>query len=106
MDYDGLVLELGMPWKSEAARSALFDDMPQSCDALLRGLFQGTPVVRAACAGILDHAPHDERIERALVAATGDPDWRVRTSALHSLSCAPCKPDGCLTTDGVGALIN
>src|SRR5687767_4800896 len=80
--------------------------MPASCDALLQGLFQGTPAVRRACAGILDHAPHDDRIERALTAAATDPDWKVRKAALHSLSCAECKPDGCLTTDGVGALIS
>lgn len=80
--------------------------MPDSVEALLRGLFQGPPLVRDGCAAILDHAPHDARIESALLAASADPDWRVRKSALHSLSCAACKPDGCLTTDGIGALVS
>jgi hypothetical protein len=54
----------------------------------------------------LDHAPHDERIEHALVEAASDRNKKVRKAALHALSCARCKPDGCLTTDGVGTLVD
>ncbi|MCA1845390.1 MAG: sister chromatid cohesion protein PDS5 [Actinobacteria bacterium] len=100
------MLDLAYPDRSKGAWSVLLAALPDSVSALLEGLFQGTPVVRAGCAAILDHADHDDRIERALIQALNDPDWRVRKAAVHSLSCADCKPDGCLTTDGIGALIN
>jgi HEAT repeat protein len=104
--FGDLVAALDDAARKEQASIELRGALPRSCDAVLRGLTHGSPPVRAACAAILDHAPHDERVERALLAALEDSHWRVRKAVLHALSCAECKPDGCLTTDGVGALVD
>jgi hypothetical protein len=104
--HDELVDALDDPSRKAEAFEVLRQALPASCEAVLRGLTHASPAVRASCAAILDHAPHDERVERALLDALDDPHWRVRKAVLHSLSCAECKPDGCLTTDGVGALVD
>ena len=102
--YDEHVRGLADPERRESCAATLREELPDSCDALVRGLLEGSASVRRSCAGILDHAPHDERVEQALRLAAKDADWRVRKAALHSLSCAPCKPDGCLTADGAPIL--
>ncbi len=38
-------------------------------------------------------------------AATRDRNRKVRRAALNAPGCGVCKPDGCLTTDGVGFLV-
>jgi len=62
--------------------------------------------VRAAAAAVLDHAEQDEGVEQALRSATGDPDARVRDAAFHSLSCAHCKPDGCVAGESIDVLVH
>lgn len=104
--YETLVAALWEPATRRQVADELRRALPESCDALLDGLRDGPPSVRRWCAGVLDHAPHDERIEAALVEAARDRNKKVRKAALHALSCARCKPDGCLTTDGVGALLD
>ncbi len=112
MRYEELVAQLNTDDKR--ARVALIeklrDLLPDSVDAALAGMRDPRPLAGAACAAILDHADHDDRIEEALRQATRDPDARARKSALHSLSCAHCKPDGCVVDDSVdylvGALLN
>ena len=108
MQYEQLVAQLNTDDKR--TRVALIEQLrallPDSADAALAGLRDPRPLVRAACAAVLDHADHDDRIERALREATRDPDARVRKSALHSLSCAHCKPDGCVVDDSVDYLVD
>lgn len=52
--------------------------------------------VRLAAAAALDDLPQTPEIEQALLTATRDVDARVRRAAMHSLTCAHCKPDGCV----------
>lgn len=105
MQFSELVTSLREPGTRLEVASRLRDALPESCDALLDGLRSGPPSVRRWCAVVLDHAPHDLRIEDALRRAAADRNRKVRRAALHALSCANCKPDGCLTTDGIGFLL-
>jgi HEAT repeat protein len=105
LTYENLVASLVEPETRRQVADELRQALPDSCDALLAGLRHGPPSVRRWCAVVLDHAPHGERIENALVEAATDRNKKVRKAALHALSCARCKPDGCLTTDGVGTLV-
>jgi len=106
MSYPELVGRLADPTTRLQIAALLREALPESCDALLAGLTDGPPSVRRWCAVVLDHAPHDSRIEEALRRATKDRNRKVRRAALHALACAHCKPDGCLTTDGVGFLVD
>jgi len=105
MAYEQMVAALADPSMRPLMARRLYAALPGSADALLDGLRDGPPSVRRWCAKVLDHAPQDERVERALLAATHDRNRKVRKAALHSLACTACKPDGCLTTDGVGHLV-
>jgi len=105
LTFENLVATLFEPGARRQVADELRRALPDSCDALLDGLRHGPPSVRRWCAVVLDHAPHDERIEQALVEAASHRNKKVRKAALHALSCARCKPDGCLTTDGVGTLL-
>ncbi len=62
--------------------------------------------VRASAAAVLDHSEQDADVERALRAAAGDTDARVRDSALHSLACRHCKPEGCVADESVDLLVH
>ncbi len=108
MTCDELVRSLDTPNKAEwrATVHELLTSLPVSRDALLRGMLDEKPMVRAGCAAALDHADQDDIVEEALRLAARDNDARVRNMALHSLSCAPCKPDGCLVEDSVAILVN
>ena len=106
MSYEELVANFTEPQTRFEVAAQLRAALPESCDALLAGLKEGPPSVRRWCAVVLDHAPHDERIEEALREASKDRNRKVRRAALHALACAHCKPDGCLTTDGVGFLVD
>src|SRR5436305_1404975 len=103
--YENLVATLFEPATRREVADELRQALPDSRAALLDGLRHGPPSVRRWCAVVLDHATHDEGIEQALNEAVGDRNKKVRKAALHALSCARCKPDGCLTTDGVGTLV-
>lgn len=102
---DERIRTLGDPARRDAMVESLRESLPEAIDELLAGLFAGTPLIRSGCAAVLDHAPQDDRIVRALVQATGDPDWRVRKGALHSLSCGHCKPDGCMPAMAIDTLV-
>jgi hypothetical protein len=77
-----------------------------SQDELLDQLRHPLPTVRFAAAAALDDLLQTPAIERALLEAARDPDARVRRAALHSLSCAHCKPDGCMAPAAVDVLID
>jgi HEAT repeat protein len=82
---DELVPQLDDPETRPQAWEQLRARLPGSRDAVIEGLRRGSPVVRRACAGILDHSPHDPLVEQALRAAVEDPDWKVRKAAIHAL---------------------
>lgn len=103
--YNELVASLAEPSTRLRVSIQLREALPESLEALLHGLANGAPSVRRWSALVLDHAPHDARVEEALRRATKDRNRKVRRAALHALACAHCKPDGCLTTDGIGFLV-
>src|SRR5256885_10639771 len=96
LTYESLVAALWEPATRRQVADELRRALPDSCDALLDGLRHGPPSVRRWCAVVLDHAPHDERIEQALVEPAADRNKKVRKAGLHALPCARCKPDACL----------
>jgi hypothetical protein len=108
MTWDELVGSLDTPNKADwrATVHTLLMALPASREALLTGLLDDAPMVRAGCAAALDHADQDDVVEQALRQAGADDDARVRRMALHALSCAPCKPDGCLVEDSVAVLVD
>lgn len=106
MQYSELVGSLAEPTTRLQVAAQLREALPDSCEALLQGLETGVPSVRRWFAVVLDHAPHDTRIEAALMKASTDRNRKVRRAALHALACAHCKPDGCLTTDGIGIMVD
>ncbi len=108
MTWDELVRSLDTANKADwrATVHTLLTALPASQDALLLGLLDERPMVRAGCAAALDHADQDDIVEAALRRAGSDSDARVRKQALHALSCAPCKPDGCLVEDSVTVLVD
>lgn len=108
MTWDELVRSLDTPNKANWRETVhtLLTALPASREALLTGLLDDRPMVRAGCAAALDHADQDDIVEAALRKAGADNDARVRHMALHALSCAPCKPDGCLVDDSVALLVD
>ncbi len=106
MSYRELVASLAEPTTRFKVSARLRKALPESCDALLEGLVEGPPSVRRWCAKVLDHAPHDSQIEEALRRALTDRNRKVRRAALHALTCAPCKLDGGLASDGTGFLVD
>ena len=88
-----------------AAVERLRELLPGVRDLMLDAMTSADWKVRASSAAVLDHAPQDPAVERALVAAAADPDARVRESAFHSLACAHCKPDGCVVDESVYVLV-
>jgi len=108
VDYAELLGELQRDEKDRrrAAVAALRDELPRSRSAVLTALDSGGWQVRASAAAVLDHAEQDSDVERALLGAARDPDARVRQSALHSLACARCKPDGCVTDAATDVLVD
>lgn len=75
-------------------------------EELLVQLRDPDPLIRFAAAAALDDIDTTPEIERALIAASKDVDAKVRRAAMHSLSCAHCKPDGCLGPAAVDVLID
>lgn len=108
MNWNELVDALDTPEKPQWRETVhqLLTGLPQSRSALLDGLLDPRPMVRAGCAAALDHADQDDIVEEALRRAGCDHDARVRDKALHSIACAHCKPDGCLVDDSLTLLID
>src|SRR5207248_2586933 len=61
--------------------------------------------VRRECLTVLDHEANDESVE-TFRAALADPVPRVRTIALHGLSCERCRTGELCATDVVRTLID
>jgi HEAT repeat protein len=80
--------------------------VPSDVDELLAQLRAPERDVRLTAAIALDDVAATEEIERARRDAARDPDARVRRAAMHSLSCAHCKPDGCLGPGAVEVLVD
>ncbi len=68
MTCDELVRSLDTPNKAEwrATVHELLISLPMSRPALLDGLLDDRPMVRAGCAAALDHADQDDIVEQAL----------------------------------------
>jgi hypothetical protein len=62
--------------------------------------------VRLAAAAALDDLPQTPEIEQALLTAARDLDAKVRRAAMHSLTCAHCKPDGCVAPRHLDVVID
>jgi hypothetical protein len=108
VSFQPLIERLALPAKAERVRAVeeLRAALPESRDEVLAAMSSPRWEVRAAAAAVLDHAEQDSEVERALIVASGDVDARVRQSALHSLACAHCKPEGCLQPGSVELLID
>ncbi|HEX4904271.1 MAG TPA: HEAT repeat domain-containing protein [Acidimicrobiales bacterium] len=75
-------------------------------DDLLLQLRDPDPQRRLLAAAALDDVPSTPEIEQALRDAAGDRDAKVRRAAMHSLTCAHCKPDGCLAPAAVDVVVD
>jgi hypothetical protein len=75
-------------------------------DELLEQLRSPVVEERKAAAVALDDVAATPEIDGALLDASHDPDAKVRRAAMHSLSCAHCKPDGCLGPAAVDVLVD
>ena len=73
---------------------------------LLDQLRDPDPKVRVLAAAALDDVPSTPEIEQALRDAARDVDAKVRRTALHSLTCLHCKPDGCLAPSAIDVLVD
>ncbi len=90
MTWDELVRSLATSVKADwrATVHTLLVGLPASRNALLEGLLDERPLVRAGCAAALDHADQDDVVEEALRHAGKDRDARVRHMALHGRTSA------------------
>lgn len=77
-----------------------------SVEDLLRQLRDPDPKVRLLAAAGLDDVLATPEIEHALRDAARDPDAKVRRAAMHALTCAHCKPDGCLAPEAVDVVVD
>ena len=93
-DYDRTVAELGIKHRADAAARELMSAGMDATPAVRRGLQHTDPRVRARCCGVLDHFM-DEQAIPALLKNLGDPDPKVRLTAMHALVCDRCKEDAC-----------
>ena len=89
-----------------AAIEGLRDALPDALPLVLAAAGSERWLVRAGALAVLDHAAQSDEVEQALLRAAGDEHARVRRSALHSLACRHCKPDGCLTEGAVDVLVD
>ncbi|HYD10030.1 MAG TPA: HEAT repeat domain-containing protein [Acidimicrobiales bacterium] len=63
-------------------------------------------LVRLAAAAALDDLPQTLEIEQALLDACRDDDAKVRRAAMHSLTCAHCKPDRCVAPEHTDVIVD
>ena len=108
MPDEQLLIDLGSTDRlvRTAAIERLREDLPESLPPVLAAARSEHWLVRAAAVAVLDHAAQDDEVEQALLRAAGDEHARVRRSALHSLACRHCKPDGCLTAGSLDVLVD
>lgn len=79
------------------AAFALLEGLPEDERrvAAIEGVQHPSADVRRRCCQLLDDIALTEESISAMTGALDDGDPHVRAAALHSLSCVPCKPDGC-----------
>lgn len=95
-DLRALISQLADPHTGRPARATLRLVPPERLiPVLVEGLRSPEWRVRRDCCGLLDDLDFTPESLGALRSALDDPDPRVRRSALHTLSCQHCKPNGC-----------
>jgi len=92
--YKSLIGKLGIPHHAGGAYRALVSAGLDALPAVREGLRHENADVRHRCCLFLDHFITQDAMDD-LVAMLGDPDARVRTSALHALACDRCKEGSC-----------
>ena len=96
LDLRALISQLADPDTGRPARATLRLVPPERLiPVLVEGLRSPEWRVRRDCCGLLDDLDFTPKSRAALQSALDDPDPRVRRSALHTLSCQHCKPNGC-----------
>ncbi|HET7770000.1 MAG TPA: HEAT repeat domain-containing protein [Chloroflexota bacterium] len=96
VDLRALISQLADPETARPARATLrLVPSEQLIPVLVEGLQSAEWRVRRDCCGLLDDLDFTPESLAALQSALDDPDPRVRRSALHTLSCQHCKPNGC-----------
>jgi HEAT repeat protein len=98
-DDAALLNELATPHKAGTAFWRLLEHGRASMPTIMQGLSDARADVRLYCCRLLDHLVAIDGFD-ALLAMLDDPDPRVRSAALHSLTCDRCKEGVCLPTDG------
>jgi HEAT repeat protein len=101
MDIVGATLidDLARPYRAAAAIRLLAGREASAIPVLLEGLRHPDAEARYQSCRLLDRLLTADAMQ-PLLAMLDDPDARVRTSALHSLSCDRCKTDVGLPTVG------
>ena len=94
-----LVGELGTRHRARAAYRVLADRGRLARPAIIAGLRDDRVDVRLHCCRLLDRIYQAADFD-ALMEMLDDPDARVRSSALHTLSCDRCKADATAAPDG------
>ena len=98
-DDAALLDELATPHKASAAFWRLLERGRAALPSIMQGLTDTRADVRFHCCRLLDHLVATDGFD-ALLDMLDDPDARVRSAALHSLTCDRCKEGVCLPSDG------
>ena len=93
-DYDHYVDLLNTVEGQPIARAALLSGGKPALAALIRGMAHPNPKMRVWCTAILDHmeAEWEARCIQAVIERLSDDVPRVRSMAVHALSCQICHP--------------
>ncbi|GAB4114971.1 MAG: hypothetical protein Fur005_48620 [Roseiflexaceae bacterium] len=94
MQIAELIHRLTIPHRAQAAYRTLLGMGFAVAPIALAGLRHSHADVRYYCCMLLDHFLIPDALP-ALIAVLGDPDPRVRVSALHTLACDRCKEGSC-----------
>ena len=94
-----------MRWEQADLIARLRAAMPGSVDAPLDDLGRYRDAEDGARAPLRWITPALPRCRRRSDGGLSRPERSGATLGAHALSCRECKPDGCLSTDGVGALL-
>ena len=92
--YRTLVDKLTIPHHARGAHRTLLRSGLDALPAIREGLRHDSADVRFWCCQFLDHFLVPELMDD-LISMLGDPDSRVRCSALHTLGCDRCKEGAC-----------